>query len=303
MQQRSQSGYGDRQKYQYLSAVLCERDCSGREYFQNRRNNWTEKGEWRRGRNNQKQQSNLQNNLRQNEQIDLLALMRLIKDKIVWILLSAIVFGGIGYAYSTFLLTPRYQASIHVFVNNNNNASVVINGSAVESSQRLIDTYGALIKGNVVVNQIIEDMDLDKSYAELSSQITVGSISGTQIMTITVEDSNQELACDLVKRIANTAVNQVIETVKAGSCRIVSDIYTSNSPVYPNVQKNALKAALLGAALCAGLFILRYLMDNTFQSEEDIENELDIPVLGVIPAIECCGGDSSKKRRKERSKS
>lgn len=237
---------------------------------------------------------------KQNDTIDLLALMGLLKDKLVWILLSAIVFGGIGYAVSAFVLTPKYEASINMIVNNQKNASTTATGDSLNSAQRLVDTYAVIIKGNTVLNQVINEMDLKKTYEELNSQVSVSGVNGTQVMKISVKDTDSNLACEIVKSIANISADQVAEAVEAGSCKIVSDVYTTGQPVSPSKKRNTLKAAMLGAVLCAGLFILRYLMDNTFESEEDIRNELDIPVLGIIPAVECCGHKPSKARKKEK---
>ena len=239
---------------------------------------------------------------KQNDTIDLVALMRVMKDKLVWILLSALIFGGIGYAVSTFVLTPKYEASINMIVNNQKNASTTATGDSLNSAQRLVDTYAVVIKSNTVLNQVIKKLNLETSYEQLNSQVSVSSVNGTQVMKISVKATDQETACEIVKEIADVSVDQVSEAVEAGSCKIVSDVYATGQPVYPDVQRKTLKAALLGIILCAGLFILQYLMDNTFRSEEDVRNELDIPVLGVIPAVECCGGNLSKAGRKEKSK-
>lgn len=239
---------------------------------------------------------------KQNDTIDLVALMRVMKDKLVWILLSALIFGGIGYAVSTFVLTPKYEASINMIVNNQKNASTTATGDSLNSAQRLVDTYAVVIKSNTVLNQVIKELNLETSYEQLNSQVSVSSVNGTQVMTISVKATDQETACEIVKEIADVSADQVSEAVEAGSCKIVSDVYATGQPVYPDVQRKTLKAALLGIILCAGLFTLQYLMDNTFRSEEDIRNELDIPVLGVIPAVECCGGNLSKAGRKEKSK-
>lgn len=238
---------------------------------------------------------------KQNDTIDLLALMQLLKDKLVWILLSAIIFGGIGYAVSAFVLTPKYEASINMIVNNQKNASTTATGDSLNSAQRLIDTYAVIIKSNTVLNQVISEMGLEKTYEELNSQVSVSAVNGTQVMKISVKDTDSNLACEIVKSIASISADQVAEAVEAGSCKIVSNVYTTGQPVYPNKQRHALKAAMLGVGICAGLFILRYLMDNTFESEDDIKNELDIPVLGVIPAVECCGRRLSQTRKKEKS--
>lgn len=239
---------------------------------------------------------------KQNDTIDLVALIRVMKDKLVWILLSALIFGGIGYGVSTFVLTPKYEASINMIVNNQKNASTTATGDSLNSAQRLVDTYAIVIKSNTVLNQVIKELNLETSYEQLNSQVSVSSVNETQVMKISVKATDQETACEIVKEIADVSVDQVSEAVEAGSCKIVSDVYATGQPVYPDVQRKTLKAALLGIILCAGLFILQYLMDNTFRSEADIRNELDIPVLGVIPAVECCGGNPSKAGRKEKSK-
>ena len=93
---------------------------------------------------------------KQNDTIDLVALIRVMKDKLVWILLSALIFGGIGYAVSTFALTPQYEASINMIVNNQKNASTTATGDSLNSAQRLVDTYAIVIKSNTVLNQFIK---------------------------------------------------------------------------------------------------------------------------------------------------
>ena len=35
-------------------------------------------------------------------------------------------------------------------------------------------------------------------------------------------------------------------------------------------------------------WFLRFLLDNTYKSEVDLRNDLQLPVLGVIPDYDCC---------------
>ena len=45
-------------------------------------------------------------------------------------------------------------------------------------------------------------------------------------------------------------------------------------------------AFLLGLMVSIGLIFLLEYMDNTYKTKEQLENELEIPVLGVIPNLE-----------------
>ena len=44
-------------------------------------------------------------------------------------------------------------------------------------------------------------------------------------------------------------------------------------------------AFLLGLMVSVGLVFLLEYLDNTFKTKENLERELDIPVLGIIPLV------------------
>jgi len=57
------------------------------------------------------------------------------------------------------------------------------------------------------------------------------------------------------------------------------------APVHPRVNLNLLLAAVVGLLLGVGLaFFLEYL-DNTLKSQEDLERQLQVPFLGIVPSI------------------
>ena len=78
------------------------------------------------------------------------------------------------------------------------------------------------------------------------------------------------------------------EVVAAGSVKPVEQVYSSTAPVSPNNIRNAVLAAMAGFALSCGLFVILYLADNTYKSDIEIQNDLDMIVLGVIPKVESC---------------
>ena len=58
------------------------------------------------------------------------------------------------------------------------------------------------------------------------------------------------------------------------------------SPVSPNKTMNIAIAFLLGLMVSVGLVFLIEYLDNTYKSKEQLEKELDIPVLGTIPDVD-----------------
>ena len=70
--------------------------------------------------------------------------------------------------------------------------------------------------------------------------------------------------------------------------------YTSNNKqqyalkvwVSPNKKMNIAIAFLLGLMVSLGLVFLLEYLDNTYKNKEQLEKELDIPVIGVIPDVD-----------------
>ena len=70
-------------------------------------------------------------------------------------------------------------------------------------------------------------------------------------------------------------------------------------PIYkssPSLKKNIMIGVLAGIVLVCGILVVLELMNDSLQTEEDVQRYLDIPVLAVVP-------DKAIKAKKRRSSS
>ena len=83
-------------------------------------------------------------------EIDLLKLFMAYLHKWWLILLCALVVGGGTLLYTMKLVTPLYQASITVYVNNVRSGERIdyISGSNLQASQQLVNTYSNIIQSD-----------------------------------------------------------------------------------------------------------------------------------------------------------
>lgn len=58
-----------------------------------------------------------------------------------------------------------------------------------------------------------------------------------------------------------------------------------SSPVEPNIQRNLLRAIMIGLLAGLGAAILRERTDNVFHTPMEVEKDLQLPVLGLIPYL------------------
>ena len=70
---------------------------------------------------------------------------------------------------------------------------------------------------------------------------------------------------------------------RSGSCRIVSDLDFMNTPVSPDVGKYTAVAAFAGFLLAMAYALYRVLSRSFIVTEKDVSENLELPVLGVIP--------------------
>lgn len=198
------------------------------------------------------------------------------------LLLVSILFGGAGFLYSTFLVTPLYSASAMMIVNSGQRSPDYVSTDQLNSAATLVDTYSIIIKSDTVMNEVIEHLDMQDTYKSVVRGISVAAVDETQIMRITVTATDPKAALDVCTEITNVAPDAIVDMVEAGSVQLVSKASTTFQPVSPNIMRNTVLAAIAGFLLAAAYIVLRTMLDNKVKSEMDI-TAIGLPILGVIP--------------------
>ena len=201
------------------------------------------------------------------DEIDLLELARLLWSHALQIAAAGIAAAVICLLVCTFVLTPRYQASVNLIVNSRQDGNASITSDNINSARNLIDTYAVIIKSNIVLNDVIEQLGLDMTYRQL------------------LANEDPALAGKIVQAIAETAPDVIVDKVEAGSCKVVSDVEITSNPVFPQTKKYVLASALGGIVAACGILVLDHLLHDYIVDSEDIQKKLELPVLGLIPEV------------------
>lgn len=218
------------------------------------------------------------------ETIDLKEYFYIIKKR-AWIIalitVTAMIASGI---ISFFLLSPVYETKTTLIVNTEQvNETNTITGDQLNVTQKLTLTYGEIIKSRTVIDEVIQALNLDMEYGEVSKMITVSPVKDTQIIAITVQDTNPQRAADIANTIPRVFTKEVKRITKANSVEVIDKAVVAENPIKPNKIMNIAIAGVLGVMI--GLFIIFVLeyMDNKIKTPQDIEKHIELPILGVIP--------------------
>ena len=232
---------------------------------------------------------NTQTQLDDEIEIDLWELFQVLLKNWLWILLSTLGCAILGLLITMFLITPKYRAEATMIVNTRQDQTATVTNDQITSAQKLVDTYSIIIRSRRVVDPIMEKLNIEADYESFVKNIIVESVNDTQVMSIQVENKDPEIALQVVQEIVDRAPGAIISTVEAGSVNVVSEPYVNSEvPVSPSKLKNTAIAAFIGLFVSSGAFLLIAFLDNTFKSEEDIQKQLGLVTIGIIPTTESC---------------
>ncbi|MBG9444250.1 YveK family protein [Cytobacillus firmus] len=220
------------------------------------------------------------------ETISLKELLQTLRKRLLLILSITFVAVLVSGIVSFYFLTPIYQSSTQFLVNQAKDDQPVYNPGEIQTNLQLINTYNVIIKSPAILDIVKNNLDLDMTTEQLNSKITVGSQTDSQVVAITVQDADPKMAADIANTTVSVFQKEIKEIMNVDNVSILAKAEVNSSPVKPNPYLNIAIAMVVGLMAGVGLAFLLEYFDNTVKDEQDIERNLDLPVLGVISIID-----------------
>jgi capsular polysaccharide biosynthesis protein len=190
----------------------------------------------------------------------------------------------ISAVISFFVIDPKYKASAKLFVGKYDEETEEYSQSDVLMYQNLMETYAEAIKTKDLIGRALNNTDSDLT-KEVLENITVITVEDTQILEISYQSNYPQEARGILENIIDEFIRASKNLVPNGNIQILESVQTPKNPVSPNKKMNMAAAFLLGLMVGVGLAFILESLDNTFKTKEELEIELDIPVIGTIPEI------------------
>lgn len=197
-------------------------------------------------------------------------------------LIAALISGTISY----FLLTPVYQSSTQILVNQKQSENQ-LDSTQIRSNIDMINTYSVIIKSPAILEKVIDELELVQSVEQLSEKITINSQENSQVFSLTVQDINPSQAVEIANTVSETFQKEIQDIMNVDNVSVLAkaEIKENPTPVKPNPILNIAIAVVVGLMAGVGLAFLLEYMDNTIKDEDDIERLLELPILGSIQKI------------------
>ena len=221
------------------------------------------------------------------ETISLKEVFGIIKKRLLLIITITLVSISAAAIVSFYFITPIYQAQTQILVNQKGSSADAYSWSQIETDLQLINTYNDIITSPIILSKVIEELGLNTTPEKLMNQITLSSESNSKVFKINIEDSKPEQAVNIANTTAEVFKKNVPSLLNVDNINILSaaNLSENPAPVKPDKVLNILIGAVIGLMLGTGLAFLLEIVDTTIKNEKDVEEFLNIPIMGLVGVI------------------
>ncbi|MDN7145074.1 Wzz/FepE/Etk N-terminal domain-containing protein [Liquorilactobacillus mali] len=221
--------------------------------------------------------------------IDLRRLFVLLKKNYLGIILWGIIGAIVAFIVSFIFMTPQYSASIDLLVNQKaDNESLQYN--VQQADLQAINTYKDVIQKPVILEPVVKELRQKDNYSgsvkSLEKLVSITNETSSQVLTVTVTDTNAYTAADLANSIGKVFSQKIKKMMKVDNVSIVTKATANTTPVSPNKKLNLLIGIVVGLLIGVAIVVIKDLLDTTVRDEKFLTEELGLTSLGAISHIQ-----------------
>ena len=230
----------------------------------------------------------------------LIELWESIKNNILWLLLIVTVFTVLGGIYTFYIVKPMYKSSIDIQIHIEHDETSGMDYAKATTARQVVDNIREYIKFQDVINPVLEEkseeLDIKYSWQKVAGRLSTSALGNSTSVKIVFEDEDPVVAQTLVIALAEELSRRInLDKEEQDSMKFATEhVKTINQPIInphqspssPNISLNMIISVLLGIITGVVFVILKEQFSNIYQSEKDVENTLQLPVIAMVPLIE-----------------
>lgn len=216
-------------------------------------------------------------------EIDLRELFYLFRQKLLIIIAAFVIGGMLAGAATYFLIKPTYKASSLLYVVSASNNSVV-NLADLQIGTNLTADYEELLLSRPMMESVIKNLKLETvSVNGLRGMLSITNKTGTRILQISATTGDPELSADIANEVADLAITWLPAVMECNEPHVAEEAVAPTHRAGPSYVRNTVIGALVLALLVYGVYVVRYLYDDSIRTEEDMEKYFGVIPLAIIP--------------------
>lgn len=216
----------------------------------------------------------------------------------LWLVVACVILAG-SAAYASTPDTPVYSASSTIYVGvrqlQTDPGELDRTSDILLSIERSILTFALMIDSAPTATSALARTNIQRSVDAVVDATTITPITSTQLIVVTVTDTDPRVAQTLSNAMSESFVENVQQFEPAEQASegeipslpayVFESARLPTAPAGTPLLRNIIVASIFGLLAAVGLaFLLEYL-DITVKTAADAERRLELPVLGIIPYV------------------
>ena len=248
-------------------------------------------------------ETNTANRPMENEEIeiDLMQLWYAVRHRFWLVLLAGFIVADIAFGITKFLITPMYSSSATMLVVTKE--TTLSSLADLQLGSQLTNDYEILITSRPVLERTIEELDLETNYKHLRNTISISNPNDSRMLIITALQPDPALAKKVVDTLSEISSEYIAEKMEVTAPKIIEEGEIPITQSSPSLLRNTAIGGMLGILAAVFLICVAVILNDSIQSEDDIERYLQLPVFAVVPDKSGASKKSTNKEKRERTKS
>lgn len=208
------------------------------------------------------------------------------------IVIIFIIFGLLGcWYYTDNIQVAEYKSQTSLVLTSGTDK---ITQNDITVNKNLVSTYREIIKSRRILSPVIENLQLDLTTEELGKKIAVTSTNDTEIIVITVTDTDSIKARDIANEIAKVFQKDIANIIPIDNISLVDEAVEASEPYNVNVLKQYIIGVGAGFLIGSMIITIMFYFDDSIKRPEDIEEKVGLSVLSTVPKYK----NKNKSKRK-----
>ena len=160
------------------------------------------------------------------EEISIQELFFTIRKRLVLIIGLCILFVAISGVFSYYVLEKEYETFTTLMIGKPKDYQGEENSieyNDVMLNQRLVSTYGEIVKTRAVADKVIKNLDLPIAYSEFGKKVSVNLVKDTEIIQLKVVDNDPQVATDIANETAEVFMNSIKDIMLVENVQVIDE--------------------------------------------------------------------------------
>ena len=218
---------------------------------------------------------------RSEDEIDLMEILSLLLHH-AWIFVLAALAGALLVGLGVKIFVPSQytaRATIYVFSTASETST-----TDISKADRMTTDFQIIATTRTTIGLVVEELGWDMTPAQLMKEntIRVTNPDGSHMLRISVTNRDPAKAAQVSNALASVMCDEIAYIMKSDRPQFVEPA-TLGRKTSPYVRRDALIGGIAAAMIAIVVVLIRYFVNDTITTEEDVNRFLNLTILSSVP--------------------